>query len=243
MLHTLLRFRPATLRVVLRKAVTVLALVGYLTATIGCPVPRGGSPDGAYPCAGRGCGCGSAEECWRGCCCSTLAERLAWAASHGITPPSYVGQKLEQPQAAVADRKPQPREACCGGGQMSLPGSECSDQSVAGGRCETSKSCCAKQPPAAQKSETRGGTCFASQSTKQQSRGRHATKSPRFGWLIGMQWLKCRGIGSHWLSLGDPVAPPPAAVEWQRDERVVGTVAERFTFFRSPVYAPATRPG
>jgi hypothetical protein len=58
-----------------------------------------------------------------------------------------------------------------------------------------------------------------------------------------MQWLKCRGIGSHWLALGDPIAPPPPVVGWHPDERIVASIAERCTFFSSPVDTPPTPPG
>ncbi|HEY2760701.1 MAG TPA: hypothetical protein VGI75_08155 [Pirellulales bacterium] len=45
--------------------------------------------DEPYPCMNHPCGCPSAEECWRHCCCFTLTERLAWAREHHITPPDY----------------------------------------------------------------------------------------------------------------------------------------------------------
>ena len=31
----------------------------------------------------------SAEQCWRSCCCHTLAERFAWAREHNVRPPEY----------------------------------------------------------------------------------------------------------------------------------------------------------
>ena len=64
------------------------ALLAYLAATVGLPLPPppivkdGGK---AFPCQGRACGCQTAEECWRHCCCTTPEERWAWAAEHNVT--------------------------------------------------------------------------------------------------------------------------------------------------------------
>jgi hypothetical protein len=51
------------------------------------------------------CSCRSAQACWRGCCCHTNREKLAWAEKHGVTPPSYV-------VAAAAKEKPAARGCC-----------------------------------------------------------------------------------------------------------------------------------
>ena len=42
-----------------------------------------------YPCSDCACGCASAEQCWRSCCCHSMAERMAWARVHGRPPPDY----------------------------------------------------------------------------------------------------------------------------------------------------------
>ena len=42
-----------------------------------------------FPCMDCPCGCNSAEQCWRSCCCHTLAERMDWAREHGVRPPEY----------------------------------------------------------------------------------------------------------------------------------------------------------
>jgi hypothetical protein len=43
-----------------------------------------------FPCMDSSCGCQSAEECWKHCCCHSLSERLEWAKRNGIQPPRYV---------------------------------------------------------------------------------------------------------------------------------------------------------
>ena len=70
------------------------SLVGFLAATVGAPVVVRVSNDKdrsqPYPCMNHPCGCRTAEACWRGCCCFTMAQKLAWAKENGVTPPAYV---------------------------------------------------------------------------------------------------------------------------------------------------------
>ncbi|MFO0789484.1 MAG: hypothetical protein U0805_08500 [Pirellulales bacterium] len=64
----------------------------YATTAVGVPLPLvvGASKSGElFPCADCACGCATAEQCWRSCCCHTLAERIAWAHEHNVRPPDY----------------------------------------------------------------------------------------------------------------------------------------------------------
>jgi hypothetical protein len=54
------------------------------------PLPAGKSASEAYPCVNHHCGCHSAEECWRHCCCMSLMDKLVWARENHVTPPDYV---------------------------------------------------------------------------------------------------------------------------------------------------------
>ena len=75
-----------------RRLIAVGAILAYLAAAIGLPLPPavvikdGGKP---FPCQGHACGCQTAEECWRHCCCHTPEERWAWAEEHNVIPPEY----------------------------------------------------------------------------------------------------------------------------------------------------------
>jgi hypothetical protein len=68
---------------------TLLAM--YVMTAAGVPLPTGISAKSGemFPCMGCPCGCNSAEQCWRSCCCHTLAERMDWAHDHGVRPPEY----------------------------------------------------------------------------------------------------------------------------------------------------------
>src|SRR5260370_29557185 len=78
---------------VARRMVGGLALVGYLSSSVGflpLPVlPNKKKPGIPFPCQDHPCGCSSAEACWRHCCCFSAAERWAWAAANEIEPPEY----------------------------------------------------------------------------------------------------------------------------------------------------------
>jgi hypothetical protein len=43
-----------------------------------------------FPCMLKSCGCRNAEDCWRGCCCFTNTQKLAWATKNNVDVPAYV---------------------------------------------------------------------------------------------------------------------------------------------------------
>lgn len=62
-----------------------------------------------FPCQGGSCGCRDADTCWNNCCCNTPAQRLAWAAANGVTPPENVVARLMREAAIVNASTP----SCC----------------------------------------------------------------------------------------------------------------------------------
>ena len=103
-----------------RRLTAAGALLAYLTATVGLPLPPppivkdGGK---AFPCQGRACGCQTAEECWRHCCCTTPEERWAWAAEHNVTPPDYA----ERPTTPAREQAHSETCPCCRGKTTPVP--------------------------------------------------------------------------------------------------------------------------
>jgi hypothetical protein len=78
--------------VLLRRSVVAAMLAAYVVVAAGVPLPTASRPATSserYPCEACGCGCDSAEHCWRNCCCHTLAERLAWAETNSVKPPDF----------------------------------------------------------------------------------------------------------------------------------------------------------
>ncbi len=81
--HARVSHRQSLLRWTAACAYAVLAL------GIPLPMPVGKASKGLYPCMNHHCGCQSAEQCWRNCCCMTLEERLVWARQNHVRPPEY----------------------------------------------------------------------------------------------------------------------------------------------------------
>jgi hypothetical protein len=106
------RFRRS-LAALASRCIALLSLAGFLAGTIGVPVSIS-APIAAkdrsrpFPCQDRQCGCQNAEQCWRGCCCFTNREKLAWAKANVVTPPDYVATAAEQEEQTA-----QKAASCC----------------------------------------------------------------------------------------------------------------------------------
>lgn len=78
--------------------------LAYLIATLGLPLPAPAVPKDTsqpFPCQDHPCGCQTAEQCWRRCCCFTPEERWAWARAHQVEPPAYAEKPAEQGWSTV----------------------------------------------------------------------------------------------------------------------------------------------
>ena len=90
---------------------TILLAVGCCAMWL--PVPQLISPEKdrskPYPCMDRPCGCASAEQCWKKCCCFTNQQKVAWAERAYVKVPEYVvfaaGREKAQKTAATAAPK------------------------------------------------------------------------------------------------------------------------------------------
>ncbi len=101
-----------------------LVLVGmYALVVTGAPFPVASEISlqlVRFPCEDSACGCSSAKQCWRSCCCSTLEEKIIWARINGIVVPEDVLQHLPQKQTCCSAKKMTHAiaESCC-----TVPGS------------------------------------------------------------------------------------------------------------------------
>jgi hypothetical protein len=104
-----------------RTCVSAVVLLAYTVTAAGVPIPtatrsqKNGEP---YPCMAGNCGCNTAEQCWRSCCCHSLAERLAWAHTRGIQPPAFALARaralgLDLPWLAASDNPSKQARSCC----------------------------------------------------------------------------------------------------------------------------------
>jgi hypothetical protein len=183
-------------RTLAHKACAVLFLFAYLATAVGFPLRASHDKDSSqpFPCQDHPCGCRSAEDCWRHCCCFSPEERLAWARNNGIEPPPYAEpasagawQTTRLRDLAETDVAPEP--ACSG----------CAPHGTA-----SSKPCGEGEPKAA--------CCCRSAPTPAKDSRRQSKTGQR--WVLVVKALSCRGLSTLWVS-GGAVLPPPPVAAWQ----------------------------
>lgn len=76
------------------------SLQNLLPGASGIPSTPEKDRTAAFPCQDRPCGCRSAEQCWKKCCCFSNAQKLAWARKNQVDVPEFVVA------AAAAERAP-----------------------------------------------------------------------------------------------------------------------------------------
>jgi hypothetical protein len=180
-----------------RRAVVAAALAAYLVSLIGVPVVKrtarhAGAP---FPCQDHACGCSSAEQCWKSCCCYSPAQKLAWAQEHGVEPPAALVAEVAL-DASLASVGTSPTHAgCCDehDHQAAHHGESCDHEHT---------------------------TCGAGHCDEHAA----ADDATEFALAMGPQARHCRGLVDLWCASG-AVLPPPPAVAWQFQWVVVDWLA------------------
>jgi hypothetical protein len=203
-------------------------LAAYVITAAGVPLPSGRQvykSDELFPCAKSTCGCRTAEQCWRSCCCHSFAERIAWARTHGVRPPDYA---IAQAKAAGLDMSWLGRstdtiacnsKACCEVVQIK-PAHSCCEKRLAASSTKPARSCCSHQHNSHPSTST-ATRVVAWQSLKCNGQSQnwlaavpilivvrhaHSKDLPFSGWLKPL-------VSDRALSLPDrPAVPPPEAV-------------------------------
>lgn len=190
-----------------RRACAAVALVAYLVATIGFPVPAAAKGSGVpFPCQNHPCGCRSAEQCWRSCCCLTAEERWAWARENHVEPPPYAERpappKPPAPAAPKGWHTVRLRDQAEGHAAAAPHCADCAR------RAEEERRAAASRPPCCSGATSRPAPCCAAK--------RPARPAPADGlnWVGGLGSLGCGGVSTLWIAAG-AVTPPPAAVTWE----------------------------
>lgn len=109
-------WRRATIRKRGRATVSLVLVVIMCAGGVGVPLLPFVEKDLSqpFPCQSCACACRNADSCWNACCCHTDAEKLAWAAEHGVKAPAFVRARVNasRPQA-VCDEPEESADACC----------------------------------------------------------------------------------------------------------------------------------
>lgn len=100
-----------------------VAMVAYCASAIGLAIPMPATAQKvsgeAFPCQHHHCGCHSAEQCRRSCCCFSPEQKLAWARANGVAE-----QAVLDDDPKVASTKSSGKSCCQKGGHSASKHSE-----------------------------------------------------------------------------------------------------------------------
>ncbi len=216
------------------RGLVVLGLAGLVVASLGIPlvqpVASGPTKDRSkpFPCQDRPCGCMSAEQCMRSCCCFSAEYRLAWAAKYQLEVPPELLAAAEHDHDHEGDDDEGDKHAAA---------------------------CCAK-PAGTITQEPACATCeSASASTHKHAADQHdachrassgdTADAEQQGWevvlVIGSFASHCRGLGPHSL-LSFTALPTLPAVYYHFDWCPTGWLLPDLPSAESTSFAPPTRP-
>jgi hypothetical protein len=212
-----------------RRLVTGVALAAYLAVVIGLPVPAAPVKDRRqpFPCQDHPCGCRTAEECWRHCCCFSPEQRLAWAQERGIEPPPYA----EEPAAGGWHTARLRDQAGLQTGSCPT----CDSRAPQGGNGSTVP---ASTPRGAY--HQKAGCCGKPLSDLQAKNPHHPSR-PGLGWQCGVAALHCQGLSPLWVA-ASAVLPPPRVITWSPDWTCTGGLSEADTVAWVVPFIPPTPP-
>ncbi len=168
-----------------------------------------------YPCMDKPCGCRNAEQCFKSCCCSTKAERIAWAKQHHVA--EHYLTIAEQ-----AEEKPATVKSCC----VSKATSLCCDSAT---KVETKPlSCCARPSPQSK------------QPSEEPTKERQSSKR-NFPGISLLAALRCSGLQVG--ALGVPLSLPASLeLDLPLTAPLIGSVEHDTPIFSSPVDTPDAPP-
>lgn len=212
-----------------RRVVGWLSLVVYFAAAFGMPVPEAVAA-GPFPCQSHGCGCRSAEQCWRSCCCFTPEEKLSWARRHGVTPPSFAVKET-------------PAASCCSAPKNSKSEPSRPKKSPRGGCCSPRPDEVCDVAAADVHASPKAGSCCSTADHGPVHTARGQRNGGGVVWAPGFNVFRCQGLGSAWMAIVDVIAPPPPLLEYHIALPYRGQLISLNAVLLKVAYAPATPPG
>lgn len=134
-----------------------------------------------FPCQNRPCGCQTAAQCWKKCCCFTDTQKVAWAKANNVKVPDFV-------LAAAKREKDAPLKTSTASSKTTHASKNhsCCDKksSVA-----TSAACCDKKQSVAAGNVQSGDAAEHSEATAQTS----CKKSASSKWVMAVYAAECQG--------------------------------------------------
>ena len=193
------------------RVIGLCCVFAYVVAATGAiPLPRIGAwlagvtgSGEAYPCAGHGCGCHSAQDCLEHCCCYTPAERLAWAKARKLPRAVAAVEEVvcgapDEAEEGAAEAPVANRSCCSGHGEEDDAGDE--------GRAVASREAGTEPVGAPEGTEEGDG----------EDDGALAA-----GWGYQLSPLRCKSVDS-WLLVAVPFSDLLSGRAWLPPARLVG---------------------
>lgn len=215
---------PGRLRVRQTISLGLLALVCAMLVPLPGSTPHSPEKDLSqpFPCQHRSCGCLSADQCWKKCCCFTNREKVAWAEKARVDVPEFVRAAAEAEPARTTHR------------MASAPAAS----APAAPACEKcAEGTCSSQPPAEDagpcelmtKHDARRSLSPAKTPLARNVSGRETRRGRMFS---GLEALKCQGLTSL-LQILSASSLPPAATGVSAGDDKSAPLTERPCHLRS----------
>lgn len=167
-----------------------------------------------FPCQNRPCGCQSAEQCWKKCCCFNNAQKVAWAKANNVKVPDFVlaaatSESLSEPEICSRSQSDAQGKVLT---KATLGCSNCQKKSVVA----TKAPCCdkSKTSPTVAKSHA-CGSCSQAAARSNESRPKSASSK----WVMVIYAAECQGQGP-------PAFCFPTSIVPERITLVMPTIAE-----------------
>ena len=142
-----------------------------------------------FPCQNRPCGCRSAEQCWKKCCCFNNTQKIAWAKAHKVKVPDFVlaAEKKERLSSLEICSLPQSDAKATVVGKSTAGCSHCKRMSAV----VVKSSCCdkAKTPTVA---KSRSPDCCSPLAERSPEARRKPASSK---WVMAVYAAECQGQG------------------------------------------------
>lgn len=192
-----MKFRPKIRqRAAIRRLLSLATLVSLALSFVPISIPQpteSKDTSSPFPCQNRPCGCRSAEQCWKSCCCFSNQEKLAWAKSAGVKLPAYVARaaarEMQEKQLAKHERRVAHQPDCCGAKRHSNPeATECCEVAVVSQRSDAGNRKKASFTKSVQKKQATAESKLADMATNAKT-------------VLGIFVQECRGLGHgvNWL--------------------------------------------
>lgn len=167
-----------------RRLIAAAVLMTFIAALLPIPIPQIPENDGEssepFPCQHHHCGCRTAEQCWKKCCCFTNAQKVAWAKSHHAQAPDFV----------IAAARTETASHSCSGGSCCRKATADAKVAASTQQLGTSASPRAGAGPAVQQEAQRPKRLGAA-------------------YVLGFRAQECQGQVWGWSVLPWSILPPP----------------------------------